>query len=427
MGGVNLARRPFVNRRPVLRLAILLWLVGTILLFVNLRLFGRHAQGSEEYRQRLADVDLEVGEARAKLIELDPELDAISVKQRNGQTKFLNDVIEYRRFPWSALFDDLEEVLPLGVRLSSVKPAVRLVADEPTPSRRRTRRQTTSRRRQARAAQEAQAAQATPQPAAEARRNEVRLKLSGVARTEEDLLNFIDNLYASSSFRNPFLPGDSENDGQFGFSIDVLYLTRTSQAVEEEPPAPDGAEDSAAGALAAVSEGEGAPTLVEGEEGAEATDDPPSQPPTEVASQSSRPASAAASTEDGAEAAPATETGRRPALPGRGSTTRRPRPTERRGATSAPRPGASVSLPGAAVPGSGASGAGEPRVIGGAVPAQGAVEPGTETGTGGPEPPPASEPPGVVTPPASATPTLRRGSLLGAPPIVPMTTWGVLA
>ena len=43
---VNLARRPFINRRPIVRFAALLWLAGILLLAWNVRLYRGHWQGT---------------------------------------------------------------------------------------------------------------------------------------------------------------------------------------------------------------------------------------------------------------------------------------------------------------------------------------------------------------------------------------------
>lgn len=409
MGGVNLARRPFVNRRPVLRLAVLLWLVGTALLVVNVRLYSRHVQGADDYRQRLADVNREVDEARRILVAEDPKLARIDLSFQNGQTRFLNSLIAYRRFPWSALFDDLEEVLPLDVRLTSVSPSVHLAADEPEQPRRRRGRGRTSRSRRAQATPETEAETQTQSEAL--RRNEVSLQLSGTARTEDALVEFIDVLYASP-FRNPYLPGESHGpDGSVSFSIQVLYLTRPNPPAEEETAAmqeavevdePDS--EPTAGDLAALPEGEAAESRVAepvpAEPGLSAAGSPPGQampalPRTRnnVPSQSNE--------------------GGRPAVPGEAVPAERSPSRTPQGRRGTSRSGASrpTTLP---------------RLIGSAVPTVPGAAGSGQDPSGAEPPPPADQPPGFAEPPASATPTLRRGSVPGSA-ITLTTTWGALA
>ncbi|MEM7587143.1 MAG: PilN domain-containing protein, partial [Acidobacteriota bacterium] len=248
MRAVNLARRPFVNRQPVLRLAGLLWLIGAILLLINFRLYSSYWQGSAGYRQQLAEVGQEIQQADQELNQHNPALTKVNLPRENSRTKFLNSLISYRTFPWSALFDDLEQVMPLDVRLTSVRPAVQLVVEPPKPRRRRsaTPRRSTSRRARAaearaaeNAAAEAAAASTTEEEktpsSTDLKRNEVMLDIVGVAKSQEALMGFIDTLYASPSFRNPFLPGETVNlqDGSTSFSIDVIYLTRPPVFGEE--------------------------------------------------------------------------------------------------------------------------------------------------------------------------------------------------
>ncbi|MBV8200745.1 MAG: hypothetical protein JOZ15_08990, partial [Acidobacteria bacterium] len=51
---LNLARRPFVNTRPVERLAAILWVLGVLLLVANVTLFMGYLNSSQETRVKLA-------------------------------------------------------------------------------------------------------------------------------------------------------------------------------------------------------------------------------------------------------------------------------------------------------------------------------------------------------------------------------------
>ncbi len=371
MRTVNLAQRPFVNRRPILRLAVVLWLVGAALLFLNIRLFTGHFRGTAGNQARLLAVDAEVREADARLRELDPDLSRIDLSRENGQTKFLNSLIAYRKFPWSALFDDLEQVVPMDVRLLSVKPAVQLVA-EPVKAPRRRRRSTATRRAADRDETQTEPAtssarQNEAEPRQELRRNEVVLDLAGIARTEDALSEFIDTLYANPSFRDPFLPGESLQQGETTFSIGVIYLTR---------PAYDAASESEngeqpGGDLAQVGVAE-EPTEQLGEAGEELA--------TELA------------------AAPK---GLAPAI----------RPVT-------PSPAAGAGAQGKAAGGQSGAGSRETSAKG-----RGSARPGSGGGASaggapnlpGSEPEPSATLPGFATPPASATPALQSGSLFALP------------
>jgi hypothetical protein len=47
-GSLNLSRKPYVNSRPVVRTALLLWIVGGLLLLGNVFLFWSYLSGSTE-------------------------------------------------------------------------------------------------------------------------------------------------------------------------------------------------------------------------------------------------------------------------------------------------------------------------------------------------------------------------------------------
>ncbi len=257
---VNLARQPFVNRRPVLRLAILLWIIGTALAIHNVRQFTGHWTGTSAYRQRLTDVNQQIREEGQKLTELDRDLVKINLKNENRHTNFLNQLIAYRTFPWSALFDDLEEVVPRDVKLFSVKPSVQLKAQPKKEKRQRGRRSRPATARSSDA--ESSDAESSIGDSSDSaggssrkdetqplRRGEVRLQLSGISKTEDAVVEFIEVLYASPSFRSPFLPGELiELGGTVRFTLSTIYLT--DRATPEPIVQPAAAE-----ALVATAEG----------------------------------------------------------------------------------------------------------------------------------------------------------------------------
>ncbi len=245
MQGINLASRPFVNRRPVFRLAGLLWVLGAALLAVNVWQYSEHWRGSASYRDRLATAMAEIREEEAEKAEYDRALGAVDLSGQNGQTKYLNRLIAYRTFPWSALFDDLERVLPMDVRLINVRPNVRLVAEPPKKPRRRRR---VPGRRQS---QEESAEETSEEPAEEDElsKDEVGLRLTGVAKSEDVLYELVDLLFADPSFRRPILERDRRKSGEtsLSFSLGVVYLTRRAVSeppAEEEPPPAVTAEES---------------------------------------------------------------------------------------------------------------------------------------------------------------------------------------
>lgn len=210
--GVNLAARPFVDRRPWRRLTALLWAVGTALLALNAVLYWGYLTGSADARTELAGLRQQLAADGAELDRLGSQLARLDVPSQNREVAFLNERIADRRFPWGKLFTDIEQVLPWNTRLRSLAPQ---------PSER-------SRRRRA-----------EPGPSAATR---VMLDISGEARDDEALLSLMDALFAHASFDDPKLRHESRDDtGPVDFSIAVAY---TPEAVAGGPE--DGAGEQAA-------------------------------------------------------------------------------------------------------------------------------------------------------------------------------------
>ncbi len=243
MQGINLARRPFVNRRPVLRLAILLWIAGTGLIIHNIRQFTGHWSGSAQSREGFVELERRVAEERQEFNEVKQGLGKVSLQRENQHTAFLNQLIAFRTFPWSALFDDLEKVVPFNVKLHSVRPNVYLKAVPKKPRRKSQRRRPRPATASRNADREADAGDSPEQADSPAeteplRRDEVALQLAGIAKDEDAVVELIEVLYDSPSFRSPFLPGELiQEGGTVKFSLSTVYLTGVRELEPEVTPA----------------------------------------------------------------------------------------------------------------------------------------------------------------------------------------------
>jgi Tfp pilus assembly protein PilN len=246
---VNLSRRPFVNRRPIVRISTLLWIVGAVLLVVNVDLYTSHWRGSAKYRRQLAEVREKIARQQELLAVKSQKFHRVSLDRRNRRAAFLNQLIDARTFPWSALFDDLEEVLPDGVRLVSVRPEVRLASN-----------------RRSRAQAERVLAQSVVPAEDELAQDEVELRFNGVAQSFDQLEMFVSRLY-DSPFRNPYLSNTgldpTQGAGSTSFTLAAIYLTRREPLAElgaEEPlVAETGGEPAAPGASSPGSPAPGSP------------------------------------------------------------------------------------------------------------------------------------------------------------------------
>ncbi|HVR99687.1 MAG TPA: PilN domain-containing protein [Thermoanaerobaculia bacterium] len=195
---LNLARRPFVNTRPVVRVALLLWVLGGLLLLGNVSLFWRYLSGSGEMRAELDRMEGEVHNERQKSSELRKRIEGYDLGQQNEQVEYLNRKIAERTFSWSLLFDRIAEVLPDNVRLTRLAPTG-IVAEEKGGEvvRRSGRKEDDDR---------------------------ALLTITGVAKNDEALSRFVDNLYRHPAFEDPNPTQEKrEEGGLLEFNLTVYY------------------------------------------------------------------------------------------------------------------------------------------------------------------------------------------------------------
>jgi type IV pilus assembly protein PilN len=121
---VNLATRPFVELRPLfarLRLAA----VALVLLAVGLG-FGLHSLNA-----KAATAQAQMDALKAKTARFQDERQKNEARMRQPQnmavlerSQFLNAVFARKSFSWTAVMMDLEKVLPAGVQVTSIEPAI---------------------------------------------------------------------------------------------------------------------------------------------------------------------------------------------------------------------------------------------------------------------------------------------------------------
>ncbi len=185
----NLASRPFLNTRPVWIVTAVAALLAVLLFAANARLYvisNEELDTLLEQRQSLEQ------EKRALEKELRSDLavlDKVPWRRLDARASGVNIVLRERSFSWSAMLDDIERVLPYGVRLVTIGPKV----------------------------------------GAEG----VALTLRGVARTRDDLLGLIENLIADPAFVDP-LPSSEESPESgrtvgYAFTLAVDYLPPGSE------------------------------------------------------------------------------------------------------------------------------------------------------------------------------------------------------
>lgn len=204
-GALNLSSAPFVNRRPVVRLGIVLWIVGGLLLAGNVWLYWDFLAGKGEAAAGLREAHKEIAVEQRRIEALGEELAATDLAAQNAQVEYLNQRIDRRRFSWSRLLNDLAAILPRDVRLQGLTPATGEGGGR------------TSRRQESALAG-----------------GEVLLQIDAEARNDEAILEMIDALFADPAFEDPNLLQQREGEnGVIGFDVEVLY--RPPSAREDTP------------------------------------------------------------------------------------------------------------------------------------------------------------------------------------------------
>ncbi len=204
---LNLAARPFVNRRPWRRLTALLLALGVALLTLNAVLYWGYLTGSADARAELSGLREELAGDQTELDRLSAELARLDLEAQNREVAFLNERIADRRFPWGQLFNDIEQVLPWNTRLRSLAP------ERGDRNRRR---------------------RAEPGTGDQSR---VSLDLTGETQDDQGLLDLIDALFEHPAFDDPKLLHESRQDlGPLDFTIAVVYLPGgAGDAAEDQP------------------------------------------------------------------------------------------------------------------------------------------------------------------------------------------------
>ncbi|HZY61006.1 MAG TPA: PilN domain-containing protein [Edaphobacter sp.] len=121
---INLATRPFVELRPLfakLRLAM----IALAVLGIGLG-FWLHALDG---RARAAQAQMNALEAKTEQFQHERQVNEARMRQPQNmavldRSQFLNALFARKSFSWTAVMMDLEKVLPAGVQVTSIEPAI---------------------------------------------------------------------------------------------------------------------------------------------------------------------------------------------------------------------------------------------------------------------------------------------------------------
>jgi len=203
----NLAARPFVNRRPLRRVAIAAWILGGLLALFDAGVYWRYASGEGRRQQRTGELEEGLAAERARIDAAVDVLAAIDLEWQSEQVRFVNLKADQQSFSWSRLFDQLAEVLPDGVRLAKLNPG----------------------------SQRVDARRMALDGVTAARPRHVNLAMGGSARDSEALYEFVDALFAHPAFERPDLENERERD-EVEFSLSAVYLPGAAPAADEDAP-----------------------------------------------------------------------------------------------------------------------------------------------------------------------------------------------
>ena len=121
---INLASKPFIELRPLFaRLRLIMGALTVLALALGL---GVHAL-SVKAKQAGAEMDL----LKAQTLRVQQQTAANEARMRRPEnqdvlhrTQFLNTLFAQKSFSWTSVMMDLEHVLPQGVQVTSIDPAV---------------------------------------------------------------------------------------------------------------------------------------------------------------------------------------------------------------------------------------------------------------------------------------------------------------
>jgi type IV pilus assembly protein PilN len=121
---LNLATRPFVELRPLLarlKLAMIALALVAIGLIVGLRLLKDKADAATAQMDALKS---QTAEYQGRMLKNEARMKQPQNRAVLERAQFLNELFAKKSFSWTAVMMDLETVLPAGVQVTSIDPAI---------------------------------------------------------------------------------------------------------------------------------------------------------------------------------------------------------------------------------------------------------------------------------------------------------------
>jgi hypothetical protein len=117
---LNLARRPFVDTRPVNALTAFLVAVVLVLSVVSWRTFRAYLEGSRGTQAAIAELKDDIAREEAARKQHEAALARYDVAELGLSAEDANEIARRRAFSWTRFLTRLEEVLPHDARVVSI-------------------------------------------------------------------------------------------------------------------------------------------------------------------------------------------------------------------------------------------------------------------------------------------------------------------
>ena len=191
MNRTNLATRPFYNERAVQSVLIgALVVVGLATAFNATRIITLSRSDTRLATQATAD-EARAAELRRSAAGMRASVNPKDIELASVEARRANDLIDRRTFSWTELFNRFEATLPDDVRLAAIRPKID-------------------------------------------RDRGIVLSINVIAKGNDDVSQFMDNLETTGAFRELIARDERFNDqGQLEASLESVYSPGTAK-----PPAP---------------------------------------------------------------------------------------------------------------------------------------------------------------------------------------------
>ena len=188
---LNLASRPYRDRRPVWAVIAVMGVLTAFLLVNNVETYYRYTHETRSTRTKIEQTEARAQRERQLAETAGQRLRNLDLKQLDARTKYINQRLSERAFSWSTLLDELESVLPRDVRLVAASPNF-----------------------------------ATTGP--------ILVSLTLQSKSPNGMIETINRMHADPQFANPFPNSESVIEGGYSFDLRVDYLPPGQTAVLTE-------------------------------------------------------------------------------------------------------------------------------------------------------------------------------------------------